>query len=60
MNYPEGFPREFQEPVDVVLAQSERTFQQVAKDLPMRNHRALIREFFKNATFDHRETEQHE
>ena len=41
MEYPQGFPREFQGPVDAALAQAERTFQATAKDLPTSNHRAL-------------------
>jgi hypothetical protein len=41
MEYPQGFPREFQGPVDAALAQAERTFQAIAKDLSTSNHRAL-------------------
>jgi len=40
MNYPKGFPHEFQGPVDAALAKAERTFQETAKDLPARNQRA--------------------
>ena len=41
MEYPAGFPKDFQQPVDRALAQAERAFQEGARDLFANNHRAF-------------------